>query len=75
VHEFHDEVGLRHFDTELLAQFAPQSLLGRLVACHFSAGEFPAPSHVLSWRTLGDQHPTVAIEERSRDDDQACNAP
>src|SRR5690606_24529672 len=64
------ETALVRVDAQLLVQLSDQRLLRRLVVVHLASGKLPEPGHRLSCRPLGEQDPTVGIDQRHRRNEQ-----
>ena len=55
-------------DPQFLLQLARERLLGDFLGVDLAAGKFPEASHRFPARALGDQHPSVEIDDRRRGD-------
>jgi hypothetical protein len=57
-----------HLDAQFLVQFADEARLGRLSGFDLAARKFPKSGQLFSGRALGDQHPTVDVDQGARGD-------
>lgn len=57
------QTGLGDIDAQFLLQFTNQGGLGALAGLDLAAGEFPKTGQLLALRTLGDQHPSIRVDQ------------
>ena len=60
---------------EFLGQFADQGVLRRFAAVDLAAGKLPEARHVLAIGPLGQQNPSVTVDQRHRGDEDQPQAP